>query len=621
MALNISDEDASYYQSIETSEKRKLFRLSLAVVNDLKGGFDPTAKVEDKPIEKPVATFKAATVTEEVVVQEEKPPVEILIEQEEIPEGVIDETPEVETVKEIQTQPKQDDLAMLEMANSEEGIDVKAEPVRTREVKQNDETFTSMLGVNTSVSFYQNLAFTDKKRVDRIMAIRLVNEKYTLNPGLSILDRDYFNTLPQNEKGAIERLKLYFRSWSKNKEFANLKDYDLQYLASIPQDKRDQVARIIVRRGIGVDDENYIQFGNTDWNKYKSFSESEVTMIKNVASLLKEHQQFFDVALAYAGDNYTFNNNLAYVTNTQPVASTFNTSDPELPTKGTKLTYESIYFDPGEYALRKEALIALNELLDIYQQNPEISFALEAYSYEKGNGPANIQLSTLRVNSAKTYLINKGVPDAKIQDRALSASLNSGSQHSMQSLENRKLDVSILNSPNVFQSEHTTYMVQPGNTLFSLSKANGTSIDELMALNGLDDTNLYAYQPLRVRKTATLNPDYMVETSQELVYNPKSEVAVKNLTSIEDVEDEILADESEIASTEEEEDLKDERGGTMMVIDVTESSAKPQRIHIVEKGEKLEDIARKYDTNVPAIMKNNNLKKPKVKKGQRLKII
>ncbi len=645
LTLNLSEEDAAHFNSLDNQEQRKLYRLSLVVINDLKGDFNPlNREVAKSNEEAPTPTFKTATAaattstalpeendskeeveedidetTEAVTLedQEEKDEeIEIVIPEEEV---VLASNASTEDVNDenVSTIEENDEPEIIEVEETEEMVmeeQVSNAPASI-ETEQKDDTFTSYLGVNTSVSFYQNLPFADRKRVDRIMAIRLVNEKYTLYPGLSLQDRSYYQKLPQKEKDAINRLKLYFRSWSKNKELANLNENDIAYLSSLPLEKREVVARVIVRRGIGVDDENFVRFSNTDWNKYKSFDEEEVAMIKKVAKLLKDHQQVFDVALAYAGNDYTFNNNLAYQNNPQQPSQTLSaSSDPEQMISGTQHTFESIYFDPGEYRLRKEALMALNELVEIYNENPEVTLALEAYSYENKSAPENIQLSTLRANSAKTYLVQKGVPDYKIKDQAHSVNLERNNQVSLQELSSRKLELNIANSANIFQSDYTTYLVQPGNTLYSLSKANDITVDELMALNGLNNTMLYANQPLRVKKTASLDQDFMIAPSDKLLYQPEMEIEAP-VTSNEKIEDQ--TQQEEVTKEKVEED----RGESMMVIGVRENKSKPTRIHIVKKGEKLEDVAREFDTTVEVLMRDNDLKKPKVKRGQKLKII
>ncbi len=628
LALNLSEEDIARYNLLTTQNKRKLFRLSLAVIDDLKGDFNPLARQTTQKEEMPTPTFKTAAPIAEVEEESDGSKIQAFDEKEEVVAEVNTEDSDVPEEKVVPEEEPKLAVSVFQENISEE---VTVKETKTVEVQNpersftskegqqsqtKDEAFTSYLGVNNSVEFYQNLSFVDKKRVDRIVAIRLVNEKYTLNPGLSRIDKDFYYTLSQAEKDAIDRLRLYFRSWNKDKEFANIQERDLQYLASLSPAKRDQVARTIVRRGIGVDEEDFIRFNNSDWARYKTFSDNEVTMIKDVAQLLKDHDQVFDVALAYATPGYAFNNNLAYNEKQRVPASTVVTSDPELVITGTKLTYESIFFDPGEYAIRKEAKEALNELYEIYLRNPEISLAFESYSYEKANEPQNIQLSTLRANTTKSYLVNKGVPDYKISVGAYSSNYDGSGTSSFQGLTNRKLEISILNSPNVFRSEYTTYFIQPGNTLYSLSKANDMTVEEMMALNGLENTALYAYQPIRVKKTATLDRDFMLESSDELIYQ-------ENETPVEVVNtSETTTSTNQNKEMEEVEPIEEQRGSSTMVIGVNESSkASLTRIYTVKKGESIEDIAREFGITVNAIMRENDLKKPKVKKGQKLRIV
>ena len=270
--------------------------------------------------------------------------------------------------------------------------------------------------------------------------------------------------------------------------------------------------------------------------------------------------------------------------------------------------FETVYFDPGEYRLRNEAMVALNELIDIYRQNPGISLSLDAYSYEGGSEAENLKLSGLRNSSAKKYLVNSGIPDYKIQDHVYSANIATNNHTSLASLMQRKLELNILNSPIVFETEYTTYLVQPGNTLYSLSKANGLSVDELMAINGLNDSKILAYQPLRVKANATLDPDYMVERSD--IFEKEAIITKEETLQNKIEEDQNIESEAD----------KIDRGENQMVINVTEEPKINKVIYIVKKGDKIDEVASKYHTSVEDIMEQNHLKKKKLRKGQKLTI-
>jgi len=75
---------------------------------------------------------------------------------------------------------------------------------------------------------------------------------------------------------------------------------------------------------------------------------------------------------------------------------------------GAKFELKNIFFDFGKASLRKESEVELDKLYEIMAKS-EIVIELGGHSDSIGSEEANQKLSQERVNSVKTYLVNKGI--------------------------------------------------------------------------------------------------------------------------------------------------------------------------------------------------------------------
>lgn len=613
--LNLSEEDILWLQQRPVSDQRKYYRLMASNVSDVQQEFiamntpliededTHNAEIEGIP-QPPRRVFSQKSSLSLVRDYEGEVYASAALQS-------LEETNETEEETEMSAEPeKQEPINQASetkpLRAHEPAVEEPAMAIRTK--ASSGETPAEVRSSGKALQFFQSLSFPDRKRVERIMAIKLVNEKYVLNPGLSARDRSFYQRLPAQEKAVIDRLQRYFSSWNFDAESANLRESDFGYLAALEEEKRQTVLRLVVQRSIGIDEDALVKFSGPDWERYKRFSEVEIENIKDVAVMLKSRQKVFDVALAYADSDYAFNDNLALrnSSGTRPVQ--IASTDPEIPLGKIGHTYESVYFDPGNVNLRSEAVAALNELVELYRQNPGIGIGLSAFSGDGANAAENRQLSTMRAKAAREYMVSKGIPDYRVKTEAhVLPNIPLGPEQ-IESLKSRKLEVSIFNASHVFESATTAYLVQPGNTLYSLSKANGMSVEELMAMNGLNDYTIMAYQPLRVRKEATLDPEFMVEPSTELFYVDSPEPSSD------------AADVHDAQEPEEEATQQLDRGDEILTIQVNETPVEAKVYHVVKKGEKLKSICEKYGVKETDILQMNRKKNRRVKVGERLLI-
>ena len=74
----------------------------------------------------------------------------------------------------------------------------------------------------------------------------------------------------------------------------------------------------------------------------------------------------------------------------------------------------SLLFDFNKYDLKPEGLGELNSVLEILKKNPTMTIVLQGHTDNVGSAAYNQKLSIKRANSAKDYLVNKGISSGRI---------------------------------------------------------------------------------------------------------------------------------------------------------------------------------------------------------------
>lgn len=157
-----------------------------------------------------------------------------------------------------------------------------------------------------------------------------------------------------------------------------------------------------------------------------------------------------------------------------------------------------------------------------------------------------------------------------------------------------------------------TYIVKAGDTLYGISNQFGVSVVELARLNNVDANTLKVGQVLKIPGNFGTNPDnmfmYTVKKGDSLY-----SIARAYNTSVNDI----------ISLN----NLKSTNLSIGQVIRIPEKYTPPDDMVIptyvnytVKKGDSLYSIAKKYNTTVDAIVKDNNLKNTNLSIGQNLKI-
>lgn len=172
--------------------------------------------------------------------------------------------------------------------------------------------------------------------------------------------------------------------------------------------------------------------------------------------------------------------------------------------------YENIYFDFNQSRLRREARVVLDELADFYHRNPDIQIEINAFTDSTGNADYNLLLSQERGESAFDYLIENGVDRSAIVINAQGASNSIASDNPFVSQQlNRRVEFEVIGRETAYEPEYETHILKPKVTLFTLADELNMSIDELMLINGLNNEEIQAYKPIRVKKSVKKGEDIL----------------------------------------------------------------------------------------------------------------
>ena len=172
-------------------------------------------------------------------------------------------------------------------------------------------------------------------------------------------------------------------------------------------------------------------------------------------------------------------------------------------------------------------------------------------------------------------------------------------------LDNDNLKVGqILQIPTeaVYEDEENIYTVKPGDTLYSIARDKGTTVDEIKALNNLNSNTLTIGKLLKLPSPTLPDDTYEVKRGDTLY----SIAARYGLTTNELKEANNL--DSNILSI-----------GQLLKIP-TKEDATSESTYIVKKGDSLYSIAREFNTTVDEIKKVNNLLSNLLSIGQELKL-
>ena len=147
-----------------------------------------------------------------------------------------------------------------------------------------------------------------------------------------------------------------------------------------------------------------------------------------------------------------------------------------------------------------------------------------------------------------------------------------------------------------------TYIVQKGDTLYSIASKYNVTVDELKKLNNLSSNTLSIGQKLYIKKVNKTDENtYMVEKGDSLYSIAKKfNTTVDNLKSLNNLTTDTLST------------------GQVLIIPKDVENKDNGNVYIVQSGDTLYNIARKYNVSVDELKKTNNLTTNTLQIGQQL---
>ena len=150
-----------------------------------------------------------------------------------------------------------------------------------------------------------------------------------------------------------------------------------------------------------------------------------------------------------------------------------------------------------------------------------------------------------------------------------------------------------------------TYIVQRGDTLYGISKQFGVSVDEIKKANNLDSNTISVGQTLKI---PTFTTTYIVKKGDSLY-----SIAKNHNTTVDEIKriNNLVSDNLSIGQQLFVPKINSGGGNITPPVDL---------VYIVQKGDSLYAIAKKFNISVDELIRLNNLTSTTLQIGQVLRI-
>ncbi len=166
---------------------------------------------------------------------------------------------------------------------------------------------------------------------------------------------------------------------------------------------------------------------------------------------------------------------------------------------------KNIFFDSGTSTLKESSKMDLDKIALIMLANLNVKFIIEGHTDSGGKRLYNLMLSQKRANNVKKYLVSKGIPAENLVAIGLGFSKPKYNNFSLGGRQlNRRVEIKVnekeLSEKDFAAEKPKTYIVKKYNTLFSIAKMFGVSVEDLKKWNNLPDNKIIVGQKLIVAK-------------------------------------------------------------------------------------------------------------------------
>ncbi|CAM1345228.1 OmpA family protein [Tenacibaculum amylolyticum] len=189
----------------------------------------------------------------------------------------------------------------------------------------------------------------------------------------------------------------------------------------------------------------------------------------------------------------------------------------DTPETTAQIVIKPIYFDFDLYTIREDAEYELEHIVSVMKNNPDMVIRIESHTDSRGPSAYNRFLSDKRAKATRDYIVSRGIAPERIasaigygEDQLLNNCNDANqrkcteAQHQqnrrsyfyiVKKGENQKRDEAEMD----IDQEQVYYTVIPKDTLFSISKRFGITVEKLKELNKLKSNEIIIGQKLKVK--------------------------------------------------------------------------------------------------------------------------
>ena len=246
------------------------------------------------------------------------------------------------------------------------------------------------------------------------------------------------------------------------------------------------------------------------------------------------------------------------------------------------------------YSLKNNSTFA-----DIILNNLEKKGQIKRKSYQR-RLPENPNLDYYYIlretNSNEPVLIEYGFIDNKKDSEKLNNNIEEYAEAVVESI------ATYLGYPYEVNNISNEYIVKKGDTLYSISKKNNISVDEIKRINNLKSNDLYIGQVLKLKDDLN-NPLYIVQKNDTLYSIAKNNnITIDELIKANNLTNTNLYIGQQLYIPTVGEDIEEEE----------------YDIYTVKKGDSLWKISQEYEITIPQLIDLNNLSDLNIKVNQKL---
>lgn len=169
----------------------------------------------------------------------------------------------------------------------------------------------------------------------------------------------------------------------------------------------------------------------------------------------------------------------------------------------------NIYFATGKFFITADSKVVLDKIAKLMIEIPEVDFKIEGHTDNRDKARYNLYLSQKRADAVRKYLMRSGVNGKRLTFKGYGESRPRYTNDTPEGRQlNRRVEINPIQEgekdtpEKINEGENNniaqTHTVQKGDTLFSIAKKYGISVQALKRLNNIEGNSITIGQKLKV---------------------------------------------------------------------------------------------------------------------------